>query len=275
MISKERDFKTNPSEPEELELRDYLEVIIKRKWLIIFGVLSCLVLAILVTFLRPQNYEAEAVFRNASIEDKAVIPAPEVPELFKSQEVLEIAREKINLAPAELVKSVSVENIKDTNLFKIKAGSPKKGEAVKIVNSLLEGFFTANRQKIEKRLELIKEELNQYVKEIEELTPLIQELSKKIQVPQNFSTDALLKYSILNETYQERKTRLEKARLEAKRLKNKLAEFYDFKVVKEPIETSPSLKKKIIKNSLIGGVVGLLIFVYLAFFLEYWEKSNR
>ena len=49
----------NEDTPDEINLMDYVQVIRKRKWLIILGTLLCMVVAGVVSFLMPKIYEAK------------------------------------------------------------------------------------------------------------------------------------------------------------------------------------------------------------------------
>ena len=49
----------NGNTPDEINLMDYIQVIRKRKWLIITGTLLCMVVAGIVSFLLPKIYEAK------------------------------------------------------------------------------------------------------------------------------------------------------------------------------------------------------------------------
>jgi uncharacterized protein involved in exopolysaccharide biosynthesis len=50
----------NGNTADEINLMDYIQVIRKRKWLIILGTLICMCAAAVVSFLIPKVYEAKA-----------------------------------------------------------------------------------------------------------------------------------------------------------------------------------------------------------------------
>ena len=49
----------NENMPDEINLMDYVQVVRKRKWLIILGTLLCMVVAGVVSLTRPKVYEAK------------------------------------------------------------------------------------------------------------------------------------------------------------------------------------------------------------------------
>ena len=49
----------NANTPDEINLMDYFQVLIKRKWLIILGTLICIIVAAIISLRMPKIYRGE------------------------------------------------------------------------------------------------------------------------------------------------------------------------------------------------------------------------
>jgi len=63
----------NGNTPDEINLIDYIQVIRKRKWLIIFGTFICMIVAGVVSLLMPKIYRGEATFKITAKEMVSII----------------------------------------------------------------------------------------------------------------------------------------------------------------------------------------------------------
>ncbi|MEF3244431.1 MAG: hypothetical protein K6343_00385 [Caldisericaceae bacterium] len=148
---------------EEVELRDYINVLVKRKKLIIgITLIAVLISGLLSYFVLPKTYEAEMTFlvanpnigtsAPASTFEQAVNPMtfitnPSITtysELIKSPSFLEtiISENGFSkeLTPLTLSQSISVTNPKDSNLIIVKVELSDPEQAYKIAKSISEKF---------------------------------------------------------------------------------------------------------------------------------------
>ncbi|RLE06809.1 hypothetical protein DRJ00_09140 [Candidatus Aerophobetes bacterium] len=150
---------------EEIDLRDYLEVIVRRKWIIIGVTLAAVIGAGMVSFfvLRPV-YQATSILMvskpkyQVELEPKiqTFIPSTELSletygNLIKSGNIEQKVIEKLSLnqPPNELTvedldKMLSVEIIKNTNLIKMSLEDNSPRRAMEIVNTWTNLFVKEN-----------------------------------------------------------------------------------------------------------------------------------
>ena len=150
---------------EEIDLRDYLEVIVRRKWIIIGVTLAAVISAGMVSFfvLRPV-YQATSILMvskpkyQVELEPKiqTFIPSTELSletygNLIKSGNIEQKVIEKLSLnqPPNELTvedldKMLSVEIIKNTNLIKMSLEDNSPRRAMEIVNTWTNLFVKEN-----------------------------------------------------------------------------------------------------------------------------------
>ena len=150
---------------EEIDLRDYLEVIVRRKWIIIGVTLAAVIGAGIVSFfvLKPV-YQATSILMvskpkyQVELEPKiqTFIPSTELSletygNLIKSGNIEQKVIEKLSLnqPPNELTvedldKMLSVEIIKNTNLIKMSLEDNSPRRAMEIVNTWTNLFVKEN-----------------------------------------------------------------------------------------------------------------------------------
>jgi len=93
---------------DEIELRDYLAILNRKKWFIVGGTLSCLVLAAIISLLLPRIYQSSLIIEVGKIylpphpeggrQEVEFIEEPDATgEVVKSEAVLEQVRKKLKL----------------------------------------------------------------------------------------------------------------------------------------------------------------------------------
>ena len=63
----------NGNTPDEINLMDYIQVIRKRKWLIIVGTLVCIIVSAIISLRMPKIYRGEAIFRIQTFTAKEMV----------------------------------------------------------------------------------------------------------------------------------------------------------------------------------------------------------
>ena len=325
----------------EIEFIDLLNVIWKRKWLIIIPTLSFLLAAGLISFLLPPQWEVDAIIMPSKfliqIEGgplEEVLPVE--PEQIAAQINQEIHNKTI---AAELNLDINkfprlrAENIKDANLVQISVKSKDIEKAKLILNSLfnhlkkeldaqvdietksinseikskeiekltLEGEFSEAKNEltiIKRRRQDIAKEMTDIRKKTEELENQRQLILKKKNRSESEILAMLLysttiqqnsmNHNTLNELLSSKKIegKLINLEIETKeRLINQIKNEIDIlnerkgrigfsHLIKEPTSSLSPVSPKKTLNILIAGILGLIIFTLLAFFLEYLEKQK-
>ncbi|MBE0447095.1 MAG: polysaccharide biosynthesis tyrosine autokinase [Actinobacteria bacterium] len=140
---------------ETIELQDFLKVINKYKWLIIFGALVCLISALIVTAYVEPIYEAslQLLVRHKQIvigggsstagdAYQAVLMSERLAKTFsqmiQNRSTAEKVVEKLGIPipPIELIKKVKAEPIRDTQLIKVTVQDEDPAQAQLIANTI-------------------------------------------------------------------------------------------------------------------------------------------
>jgi uncharacterized protein involved in exopolysaccharide biosynthesis len=159
--------------PDEINLMEYLQVIKKRKWLIVIGTLVCMVAAEIVSLLMPKVYEAKSYLmvtapkynvEFASKEGSRIstpifqnISAETYSRIILNEHTARAVLTKLGLdnpsqqhAANRLLGQIKVEYPRNTNLILLKVQDTSKERAAKIANDWAAAFIERNEEVISK-----------------------------------------------------------------------------------------------------------------------------
>jgi len=168
--------------------------------------------------------------------------------------------------------SMTVNSLKNTNMIEISCENNDPELAAEIANTVAAVFMVKSiiinrsrasevkkfieQQLLEKDKELTEEEEKlQYEKSLEKSTNnelRLARLERAVKVSENI-------YLILLEKYQE-------ARI------NEVMEFRDIRIIDKALPPGKLIKPRKMLNLAIGGILGIMLGVMLAFFMEQWNK---
>ena len=142
---------------DEIELMDYLNVIWKKKWLIILPTLFCVVIVGIISFRLPHIWEVDAIIQPSKILVKTEQGQfEEVVVVSPKQIVGQISQEVYNrLIGAELnldirtFPTLKAENLRDTNLVRVSVREKDTEKAKLILSSLFNHLKTDMDRKID------------------------------------------------------------------------------------------------------------------------------
>lgn len=124
-LSQDRETSKNPDhndhevfhhEEDEIDLRDYIEVLWRRKWSIFIIFLISVVVAGVISFIIPPTYQAKNLVELGSIKDKPLQTPSEISAVLKKDVVLDKIKEKLE-QPLEL--SGDINNKTVSNMFSV------------------------------------------------------------------------------------------------------------------------------------------------------------
>ena len=326
---------------DEIELMDYLNVIWKKKWLIILPTLFCVVIAGIISFRLPHIWEVDAIIQPSKILVKTEQGQfEEVVVVSPKQIVGQISQEVYNrLIGAELnldirtFPKLKAENLRDTNLVKVSIRERDTEEAKLILLSLFKHLKADLDEKIDiemkgidsqiKNQEIVKTMIEDQIKVFKSKLRIVKQRKKEIEAEMsdvrkriklleeeqsvnlkkekrseseslgmllysNEIQQSLRYHNTLNELLNNKKIEEENLNLELdngdkkiKQIENTINDLNEKRgridyaqFIKEPTSSlSPvSPRKKL--NVLIAGILSLMIFTILAFFLEYIRKNK-
>ncbi len=326
---------------DEFVLMDYLNVIWKRKWIIIIPTLFLVIAVGIISFLLPKKWEIDAIIvpskflvqtEGGQFEEIVIVDPKQIARQINEATYDNLIATELNLDIRKFPK-LKAENFRDTNLVRVSTKEKDVEKAKLILFSLfnhlkrqfdekvdieikgidsdiksqeiemlrIEGEIKRNKNKLDivkQRKKDIEREMNDIRKRIEALDKE-QRLSLKRENRSESESLAMLLYSneiqqslryfnTLNELLSSKKIEEENINLEIEnkekiinQLENKIDNLNEKKgridytqFIKEPTSSvfPASPKKKL--NVLIAGILGLMAFTMLAFFLESLEKHK-
>jgi len=172
----------------------------------------------------------------------------------------------------EIRNSITVNSVKNTNMIEISCENNNPELAAEIANTTAAVFvyksLIINRSKASEVKKFIEEQLLEKEKELTEEEEKLQNEKSLEKLPDQELRLARLEravkvseniYLILLEKYQE-------ARI------NEVMEFKDIRIIDKALAPDEPIKPRKMLNLAIGGTLGLMLGVMLAFFIEQWNK---
>jgi len=296
----------------EYGLMDYFNVIWKRKWLIIIPTFVLLVAVGVYSFFLPPVWEVDALIVPSKVfaqttgmefAEFVFVGSKQIAEKINEGSYREIIANELNL-DIRSIPELRAENLEDTKLIRISTREKDVEKAKLILSTLLnhlkkelDAESEIEKLIIEEEIKAFKKKLSivrQRIKEIEkemsdtrkriELLKKEQRLSLKKEKRSEFEilrillysneTQQTLKYYELNELLSNKKIEEENIKLEIKAREEKIKGIDFSQIVKKPTSSFSPVAPKKKRNILIAGILGLMIFTLLAFFLEYIEKQK-
>jgi len=176
---------------EEIDLMDYLKVIIKRRKLILAVFLIAIVAAGIFSWLSPKVYKIDTSLEIGKIAGEAAEEPAQVVEKIKRDVYGIFVREKLGISETEYPK-IKTENPKETNLIMLTIESVKPSESKNIleeVNNLIlvehQEKIKAKKESIEQDIKTIKEKIKLVENDIEKTRNKIQSVDEDIKRIEN------------------------------------------------------------------------------------------
>ena len=298
--------KKNVSE-DEIDLRDYINVLIKRKWAVITIFFIAVIAAVVISLLISPVYEAISLVKIGKIKGVNIETPAETQEIFARRTILKQIATKLNLPEDMNIETVAgiftIEPAADSLLkIKGKAETPEKSveitnavadvlierhkkiftEAEEMINLEMENIVK-NKEKINKDIENTKEDIIRLEQDIKKYE---QEIAKRDNAQSDAQGRITESYINLLATVKNQKESKEAQILNLEQslvnldqlLKQKEYEMSyqtkttEIEIPATPPETRISPKRK--QMVMIAGILGLFVGVLYAFGAEYFSKEK-
>ena len=286
-----------------MELKDYLEILKRRKWIVIVAVILTTFTALLMSFLQKPVYQAKVTmilpmqttigylvrrYDNVSssiLEGEMQTQILKIQTRLLAEKVSKKLKPRIN--PKKLARMVDVEILGDAfYAFELTVTDIDSKRAAQIANGYAESLIYLNRNveknelkvaidQVERKIEEYEQEISVLSKEIDEArqqAPLDPEIPFDGTLPDNIptKTEVYAQWSSLNNSY----NRLVERRDELA-LVDASKETATLEIVETAFPSSVPLKENPIRNGLLGLVAGLILGVSTASFLEYMDDTLK
>jgi len=297
----------------EIELIDYLNVLWKRKWLIIIPTFVLLVAVGVYSFFLPQVWEVDAIIQpskyiiqteGGTYSEIIIVDPKQIAGQINEEYYNNLIAAELNLDIREFPK-LKAENLRDTKLLKISTKVNDVEKAKLILYSLFKHLKGDLDKKVDVEMKGIEEEIKAYKnklniikqrkkeieKEMSDIRKRIESLEKEQRLSlkkenrseseslamllySNEIQQSLQYYSELNELLSEKKIEEEDVNLEIGNLNERKGRIDYTQLIKEPTSSLHPVAPRKKLYVLIAGIMGLFIFTILAFFLDYIEKQR-
>ncbi|MRS11511.1 MAG: polysaccharide biosynthesis tyrosine autokinase [Actinobacteria bacterium] len=264
-----------------MELRDYLNVIRARKWVIIQAVVIVTLTAMIASLLQSPVYEGETkvlISEKGSAADifgSLGLDISSQPEramqtqvqLMQVRPLLENTIRKLDLGttPEKLAARVEFSAVGQTNIVKIVAKDGDSQVAADIANTLGEEFVVWSR---DYKREAINAAADEVETRLEAAKSEILDLGREIQA-RGKSDELSAELAIATGNYTTLATKLEELRIQSQLEVGSGRIVSPAVVAAQPVEPSP------MRNTVLGLAVGLVFGLGMAFLYEYLDNTIK
>ena len=324
----------------EITLIDFINILLRRKWLIIIPTFILVVVVGIISFLLPPKWAVDTIIEPARFSAK-ITGGSYVEVLTAEPEQLarQINKATYNHAIAAELKlditafpKIKAENLEGTKLVYISTVEKDTDKAKRVLHTLytyikkeldtkteierkeIDAEINSNeieKNKIKEEIKILKKKLKIIQQRMREINKEMQEAQQRIKTLEEDQQKYLMGnkseaeslgmllynsqiqlslryYNTLNETLSSKKIAEEDINLEIEEADKKIGIFEntinnlnqlkgridDTKLVKEPTSSIFPVYPKKMFNILIAGIICLVVFTLLAFFLDFYEKQE-
>jgi len=267
------------NEYEDIDLMDYVRVVIKRKCLVLATFLGIAIFAGTLSLLMPKVYKIDTILEVGEIEEKPIENLGELVGRIKSDIYGVEIRDKLEILEKDYPK-IKVENPKNTNLIKIETDSSNTELAKNIlteINSLIlkdsQEELEKKKGELENKIEKLKDKINSLEEKkqnIESEIEILEKIPLKDQTPA--SQFALF---ATKERLNAKEQEIENLDSQINSLEEILKNVQPTEIVKPPTVSTEPISPKPVLNTVIGATLGLFIGIFLAFGKEWWESNKE
>ncbi len=273
-------------EDHEVDLIDYLNVIWKRKYLIIGGTLLAAAAALVVSLGIPKTYEVSrtiqigklpgGIHAGKMIEGKFIETREALIGHLKDHRVLKMLMEKVHSGgktntEMDAVLSISTKPNSAVR-YKVQTHDPKA--VVRIADAMAEYIIKIHKPVFDKGLQITKEHEAELASTIRNLEAEIQNMKKAMEgIIETPEVDAPV-LILLQANIEDRDRNVADLRRELKESRLSRLVSKNTSVIAADAPPNHAVKPRIKLSVMLAGGFGLLMFTFVAFFVEYIEKAR-
>jgi capsular polysaccharide biosynthesis protein len=291
---------------DEIDLMDYLKVILKSKVFILAVFLLALIAAGIFSFFSPKVYEIDTVLEIGIVGEETIEAPAQLMGKIEGNIYGTLIMAKLNISE-RAYPEIKAENLKDTTLVKkiIQSSEPK--QAKQILKEGNELIIADHQEKIELEKTLLGEKIKTTEENIKVLEKNIERVETKIlsleQEKRNLEAKIVALQQVLiyqqdpgsqfalfdtKEKLEAKKQEIEDGYLQINSLgmqindlksqihvlEKQIANIQPTLVIKQPTVSQRPIKPRPLLNMAIAGVLGLFIGAFLVFGREWWKQSK-
>jgi len=292
---------------DEIDLMDYVKVILKRKVFISSLFLMAVIVAAIFSFLSPRVYKIDTVLEIGKVGEEVVESPKQLIGRIEGDVYGALIRTKLNIPETEY-PIIKVENPEDTSVIKMEIESRNTERSKEILNEKNELIIAEHQGKIEsdkellwKKIEFFEEDIKVSQKDIErveiKIVSLGQEqnsLEEKVNALEGiliYQQDPGTQFALFDtkEKLEAKKQEIENRYLQINALEkqindlrsqidsleNQIENIQPTLIIKAPAVSAKPISPRPLLNMTIAGILGLFIGTFLAFGREWWSTAKR
>lgn len=229
---------------DEIDLMDYVKVILKNKVLILAVFLLAVIIAGIFSFASAKVYKIDAILNIGGCKEESIEDPEGLATAIESGRYEISVRTLLNIAEKDYPE-IKAENPKGIRLLIMKIESTETERSKNVLAKHIELILAEHEQELEETV-LVREQI---IAELQSSLDLLK--SQKIYADQGIAN---LQLSISD-------------------LKEKLSSAEPTTVIKQPTVSEIPIKPRPLLNMAIAGILGLFIGVFLAFGREWWKRA--
>ena len=295
---------------DEIDLRDYINVVIKRKWCILSIFAVAVIAAVVISMLLPLTFEASNLVEVGQIKGSSLQSHADIQSVFNRGTVLKQIKAKLEQL-LELPETISTSAIagmfdikKSEGFIEIQGRSDAPEKAVEVVNAVTDILLTyhqyifaeaekmfhtevesiiKNKAKTKKDIEKVN---NTIVRLDQDIKNYEQEISKRANIQSEGQGRIAESYINLLASIKNQKESKESQLLNLEQQLINLDQSIQQKEYEKAYQTKPTkieveaippetrIAPKRKQNVMIAGILGLFIGIFYAFGAEYFSKEK-
>lgn len=265
---------------DEIEMRDIIRVLWKRKWILLLVPIIFGVGAFIASKQMTPNYVSTSKVMLGNFKDTLYTQPQAVEQFIRSKDQLEPIRKKLDLAfeSAEQFKqSIKINTVAKTTLIQIEANYSDPATAKKIVEELTNHFlqesesaYQQQRQPIEKLLDLYRKQYEETLQSLDRnktaLTSI--ETNRTLSNTEKDLTRARLLDYVIND-----ERRMNELNAQIHQIQMQLSELNNATVIEQASLPSNPTSPRTLLNMMIALMIGFLMTILGVFIVEYLENN--
>jgi len=266
-------------EEDEIDLRDCVNMLIKRKKFIISFFLLAVITSAIVNSLIPKVYEISSTIQLGSINDLLIKKEEAKEIILNKNSLLSIIKElNLDIDSESLKKSIKIEDITNTNLLKISISYSNIDDGIKIISLIPSNLIELGQSIYLQKRDIINERLSELeieIKNLQENMFSAQNLVIGVSKSGSFAKmDASFRKILLQNAISSYENSITRLRNQSNELQLLLVNAKDFGVFDAPIKPKYPIGPNKIHNIFIVGTISLFLSGLLVFFMEYLRKRD-
>jgi uncharacterized protein involved in exopolysaccharide biosynthesis len=266
----------------EINLLDYIKIILKRKYWFFWIIISILILSLVSFVTMPKKYETEAVLKIGKIQGKSLSTTEEIVEiLIRKPALLKIAENAGLKSPNQnnlnqLANNIDLEETK-SGLLIIRCQQKNNPQKAKdLINAVIDFVIKNHKEVLEQKQKILNKKISQAQQELKDYEIQLEEvilLEKRFSLPNNESDALALQAYLAQKRELTRQIVSKKNKIDTLELQK--IDSFNTSLISQPYLPELSQLRNLKIYLIIGFLAGIFISISWIFLLEWWQENKK